>query len=150
MRAVIQRVKEASVYIATTRNGAIRHGLLIFIGIEDADTDIDIDWMSNKIVNMRIFNDDAGLMNLSIKDIGGDILLISQFTLYALTKKGNRPSFIQAAKPLIAIPIYEKLIHVLEKQLGKKIETGVFGADMQVNLLNDGPVTIVIDSKRRE
>lgn len=150
MRAVIQRVQEASVHIATTINSSIGQGLLILIGIEDADTDEDIEWLSSKIINMRIFNDDAGLMNLSLRETSGDILLVSQFTLYALTKKGNRPSFIQAAKPTTAIPIYERLITALENHIGKKIKTGVFGADMQVHLINDGPVTIMIDSKKKE
>ncbi len=150
MRAVIQRVQKASVHIATSIKSTIGPGLLILVGIEDADTDEDIEWLSNKIINMRIFNDDAGLMNLSIKEINGDILLVSQFTLYALTKKGNRPSFIHAAKPITAIPIYESLISSFEKNVGKKIQTGVFGADMQVHLINDGPVTIIIDSKKKE
>lgn len=150
MRAVIQRVKEATVHIASTTNGSIQNGLLILAGIEDADNQEDIDWLSAKIVNMRIFSDEAGLMNLSVKDIGGDIFLVSQFTLHASIKKGNRPSFILAAKPVTAIPIYEKLITALEHNLGKKIQTGVFGADMQIHLVNDGPVTIWMDSKRRE
>lgn len=150
MRALIQRVIQASVLIATANRANIENGLLILAGIEAADTDEDIDWLCNKIVNMRIFSDEAGLMNLSIKDTNGEILLVSQFTLHASTKKGNRPSFIQAAKPVTAIPLYEKLITALENCLGKPIKTGVFGADMQVHLVNDGPVTIWIDSKRRE
>lgn len=150
MRAVIQRVIQASVQIATANRATIQNGLLILAGIEAADTNEDIDWLCNKIVNMRIFSDEAGLMNLSIKDTDGEILLVSQFTLHASTKKGNRPSFIQAAKPVTAIPLYEKLITVLETNLGKPIKTGVFGADMQVHLVNDGPVTIWVDSKRRE
>lgn len=150
MRAVIQRVTKASVTIEGKINGQIGNGLLVLMGIEDADTDEDIEWLSSKIVNLRIFNDDKGVMNISIKDIPGDILLISQFTLHASTKKGNRPSYIKASKPEIAIPIYEKMISQLSIDLGKEIQTGIFGADMKVELLNDGPVTIVIDSKNRE
>ena len=149
MRAVIQRVAHASVTIEEKINGHVGPGLLVFVGIEDADTDADIEWLSNKIVNLRIFNDRDGIMNLSIRDMGGDILLISQFTLHALTKKGNRPSYIQASKPEVAIPMYEKMIAQLAKDLGKDIQTGIFGADMKVALLNDGPVTIVIDTKNR-
>ncbi|PZX64617.1 D-aminoacyl-tRNA deacylase [Hydrotalea sandarakina] len=150
MRVVIQRVTEASVKVNEQTVGAIQQGLLILAGIEAADTDEDIEWLSHKIVQLRIFNDAQGLMNVSLKEIDGNILLISQFTLHAATKKGNRPSFIKAAKPEIAIPIYEKLIASLENALGKKIEKGIFGADMKVALLNDGPVTIFIDSKNRE
>ncbi|MGC8749977.1 D-aminoacyl-tRNA deacylase [Hydrotalea sp.] len=150
MRVVIQRVTEASVKVHEETVGAIQQGLLILAGIEAADTDEDIEWLSHKIVQLRIFNDAQGLMNVSLKEIDGNILLISQFTLHAATKKGNRPSFIKAAKPEIAIPIYEKLIASLENALGKKIEKGIFGADMKVALLNDGPVTIFIDSKNRE
>jgi D-tyrosyl-tRNA(Tyr) deacylase len=150
MRVVIQRVTEASVKVNQQTVGAIQQGLLILAGIEAADTDEDIEWLSHKIVQLRIFNDTQGLMNVSLKEINGNILLISQFTLHAATKKGNRPSFIKAAKPEIAIPIYEKLIASLENALGKKIEKGIFGADMKVALLNDGPVTIFIDSKNRE
>ncbi len=150
MRIVLQRVSEASVTVEATVTGAIGQGLLVLVGIEDADTEEDIQWLSNKIVNLRIFNDAAGVMNLGIKDINGDILLVSQFTLHANTKKGNRPSYIKASKPDIAIPMYEKMIHQLETDLGKKIQTGVFGADMKVRLLNDGPVTIQIDSKNKE
>ena len=150
MRVVIQRVTEASVKVNEQTVGAIHQGLLILAGIEAADTDEDIEWLSHKIVQLRIFNDAQGLMNVSLKEIDGNILLISQFTLHAATKKGNRPSFIKAAKPEIAIPIYEKLIASLENALGKKIEKGIFGADMKVALLNDGPVTIFIDSKNRE
>lgn len=150
MRVVIQRVTEASVKVNEQTVGAIQQGLLILAGIEAADTDEDIEWLSHKIVQLRIFNDTQGLMNVSLKEIDGNILLISQFTLHAATKKGNRPSFIKAAKPEIAIPIYEKLIASLENALGKKIEKGIFGADMKVALLNDGPVTIFIDSKNRE
>lgn len=150
MRVVIQRVLEASVEVDSNVVGAIKNGLLVFIGVEDADTDEDIVWLSNKIVNIRIFNDDNGVMNKSILDIGGDILLVSQFTLHASTKKGNRPSYIKASKPDIAIAMYKKMIKQLETDLLKPIATGVFGADMKVSLLNDGPVTIVIDSKNRE
>ncbi|HEY8388832.1 MAG TPA: D-aminoacyl-tRNA deacylase [Parasegetibacter sp.] len=150
MRAVIQRVSQASVTVVDNVTGAIRNGLLILVGMEDADTDEDITWLSSKIVGLRIFNDEAGLMNLSIKDINGDILLVSQFTLHASTKKGNRPSFIKAAKPPVAIPLYEKLIRQLEADLGKQVQTGIFGADMKVSLLNDGPVTIIIDTKDRQ
>ena len=150
MRAVIQRVTKASVTIEGKVNGQIANGLLVLMGIEDADTDDDIDWLSSKIVNLRIFNDDKGVMNISVKDIAGDILLISQFTLHASTKKGNRPSYVKASKPEIAIPIYEKMITQLSIDLDKKIQTGIFGADMKVELLNDGPVTIVIDTKNKE
>lgn len=150
MRAVIQRVSEASVKVDDKVTGAIQSGLLVLVGIEDADTDEDIQWLSTKIVNLRIFNDDAGVMNVSVKDSGGDILLVSQFTLHAATKKGNRPSYIKASKPDIAIPMYEKMIAQLTADLGKPIYTGIFGADMKVGLLNDGPVTIIIDTKAKE
>ena len=150
MRAVIQRVTKASVTIEGKINGQIENGLLKLMGIEDADTDEDIEWLSSKIVNLRIFNDEKGVMNISIKDIAGNILLISQFTLHASTKKGNRPSYIKASKPDIAIPIYEKMIEQLSIDLGKEIQTGIFGADMKVELLNDGPVTIMIDTKNKE
>lgn len=150
MRIVIQRVSEASVMVDNRVSGSVKTGLLVLLGIEDADTDEDISWLSNKIVNLRIFNDENGVMNLCIKEVDGDILLVSQFTLHANTKKGNRPSYIRASKPDFAIPMYEKLIRQLEQDLGKKIAVGVFGADMKVRLLNDGPVTIVIDSKNRE
>ena len=150
MRVVIQRVTEASVQVNNEIVGAIDKGLMILLGIEDADTNEDIEWLSNKIINLRIFNDENEVMNKSLLDIGGDILLISQFTLHASTKKGNRPSYIKASKPDFAIPMYEKMIAQLEQLLNKKIQTGVFGADMKVRLLNDGPVTIVIDSKNRE
>ncbi len=150
MRAVIQRVKDASVTIGGEIKSAINGGLLILLGIEDSDDDEDIRWLSAKIVNLRIFNDENGVMNISVKETGGDILLVSQFTLHASTKKGNRPSYIRASKPDIAIPVYEKMIAQLEIDLGKKIYTGEFGADMKVQLLNDGPVTIVVDTKNKE
>ena len=150
MRAVIQRVKEASVNIEGKCKGEIGKGLLILLGIEDYDNGEDIEWLSKKIVNMRIFSDEHNNMNLSLKDVEGDLLLISQFTLHASTKKGNRPSFIKAAKPDVAIPLYEQFIVAMELQLAKAIKTGEFGADMKVSLINDGPVTIVIDSKNRE
>ena len=150
MRAVIQRVSRASVTIEGVRKAAIDGGLLVLLGIEDADGREDIEWLSSKIVNLRIFNDPAGVMNLSLKDTGGEILLVSQFTLHAATKKGNRPSYIRASKPDIAVPLYEQMIGRLEMDLGKPIGTGEFGADMKVELLNDGPVTILIDTKMRE
>lgn len=150
MRAVIQRVTHASVTINGTIKSAILQGLLVFVGIEDADTTEDIEWLSNKIVNLRIFDDENNVPNISVKDIDGDILLVSQFTLHAATKKGNRPSYIKASKPDVAIPLYEKMIMQLEKDLGKKIFTGEFGADMKVELLNDGPVTIWVDTKNKE
>lgn len=150
MRAVIQRVTRANVTIDGKIYGAIENGLLVLLGIEDADTFDDIEWLSSKIVNLRIFNDANGVMNISIKEIDGNILLISQFTLHASTKKGNRPSYIRASKPNVAIPLYEKMIQQLSRDLGKIIKTGIFGADMKVELLNDGPVTIVIDSKNKE
>jgi D-aminoacyl-tRNA deacylase len=136
--------------IAGRSKSSIERGLLILLGIEDADTGEDIEWLSGKIVNLRIFNDVAGIMNVPVKDAGGDILLVSQFTLFASTKKGNRPSYIRASKPDIAIPRYEQMIARLEADLGKKIHTGEFGADMQVELINDGPVTIIIDTKARD
>ncbi|CAN5604523.1 D-aminoacyl-tRNA deacylase [soil metagenome] len=150
MRAVIQRVSEASVTVDGNITGSIHDGLLVLLGIEDADNEEDIQWLSSKIVNLRILNDADAVMNLSVKDSGGDILLVSQFTLHAATKKGNRPSYIKASKPDIAIPMYEKMIVKLEMDLGKKIHTGIFGADMKVGLLNDGPVTIIIDTKNKE
>ena len=150
MRVVIQRVTEASVTVDKNITGQITNGLLVLMGIEDADTMEDIEWLSNKIINLRIFNDENNVMNKSVIDIHGDILLISQFTLQASTKKGNRPSYIKASKPEFAIPMYEKMIAQLEKDLHKKIQTGIFGADMKVKLLNDGPVTIMIDSKNKE
>lgn len=150
MRAVIQRVTKASVTIGNRIHSQIGDGLLVLLGIEDADTKEDIEWLSGKIVNLRIFNDAAGVMNESVTDKKGEILLVSQFTLHASTKKGNRPSYIKASKPEIAIPLYEKMIGQLMADLGKEIGTGVFGADMKVELCNDGPVTIVIDTKNRE
>ena len=150
MRAVIQRVSRASVTIEGKVNAAIGKGLLVLLGIEDADTEEDISWLSGKIVNLRIFFFFNGVMNESVLDQGGDIVLVSQFTLHASTKKGNRPSYIRASKPEIAIPIYEKMIQQLTTDLGKPIGTGIFGADMKVELLNDGPVTIVMDTKGKE
>jgi D-tyrosyl-tRNA(Tyr) deacylase len=150
MRVVIQRVTQASVKVENVIVGSITNGLLVLLGIEDTDTFEDIQWLSNKIVNLRIFNDEQGVMNKSLLDVQGDVLLISQFTLHASTKKGNRPSYLKASKPNIAIPLYEQMIAQLEKDVQKNIQTGIFGADMRVSLLNDGPVTIVIDSKNRE
>ena len=150
MRAVIQRVSRASVTIGGVVRSSITHGLLVLAGIEDADTPEDVEWLSGKIVNLRIFNDQDGVMNVSAKDSGGDILLVSQFTLHASTKKGNRPSYLRASKPDVAIPLYEKLIVRLGADLGKPVLTGEFGADMKVELLNDGPVTILIDTKNKE
>lgn len=150
MIAVIQRVSQASVTIDGTIKSKIEKGLMVLVGIENEDNDEDIKWLSTKIINLRIFEDEAGVMNVSLKDINGEILLISQFTLQASTKKGNRPSYIKAARPEIAVPIYEAFIKQLELELGKEIGTGTFGADMKVNLTNDGPVTIVIDTKDRK
>lgn len=150
MRVVIQRVLEASVVVDEKVVGAIGNGLLVLLGIEDADTEEDIAWLSNKITGLRLFDDAAGVMNLSVKDIEGDILLISQFTLLASTKKGNRPSYIKASKPLVAVPLYEQMIATLRNDLGKPLQTGIFGADMKVSLINNGPVTITIDSKNKE
>ena len=150
MRAVIQRVSKASVTIDGKINAQIGNGLLVLLGIEDADTGEDIEWLSGKIVNLRIFDDAGGVMNESVIDKKGDIILVSQFTLHASTKKGNRPSYIKASKPDIAVPLYEKMIQQLSKDMGKIIRTGVFGADMKVELENNGPVTIIIDSKSRE
>lgn len=150
MRAVIQRVSQASVTIDGKCKSKIGVGLLILIGIENADTTEDIQWLCTKIAKIRIFNDEAGVMNLSVEDVGGEILVVSQFTLHASTKKGNRPSYIKASKPDIAIPLYEQFVSCLEKETGKKIQTGEFGADMKVELLNDGPVTILFDTKNKE
>lgn len=149
MIAVIQRVTQASVTIDNEIKGKIELGFMILLGITHTDTQEDIEWLSKKIVGLRVFGDEEGKMNLDLKSVDGNILLISQFTLHASTKKGNRPSFIEAARPEIAIPLYEKMIAQLEFDLGKTIETGIFGADMKVSLLNDGPVTIIIDSKNR-
>ncbi len=150
MRAVIQRVSEASCKVNGLATGEISTGYMILAGIEDADTEDDVSWLAQKIIGMRIFSDENGLMNKALADVNGDILLISQFTLFAQTKKGNRPSFIRAAKPDKAIPLYELMIKTLENLLGKPIFTGVFGADMKVNLVNDGPVTIIMDTKNRD
>ncbi len=150
MRLVIQRVTEASVKVDGEMVGAIQNGLMILVGIEDADNQEDVEWLAGKASNLRIFDDADGVMNLSVKEVQGDILLISQFTLHASTKKGNRPSYINASKPPIAIPLYEAMIQQLEKEMGKPIQTGRFGADMKVSLLNNGPVTIVMDSKNKD
>ncbi len=149
MIAVIQRVSEASVTIDGIIKSKIDNGLLVLLGIEDADNEEDIQWLANKIVNLRIFNDSEGVMNVSVKEDGGNIIVVSQFTLHASTKKGNRPSYLKASKPEIAIPLYERFVEVIEDALGKPIQTGEFGADMKVSLINDGPVTIVIDTKNR-
>lgn len=150
MRVVLQRVSKASVQINHEINAVMRTGLLILLGIENEDSQEDIDWLCNKIVKMRIFSDDNNAMNLSLLDVGGDAIVVSQFTLHASTKKGNRPSFIKAAKPDVAVPLYEKFIEKFEETLGKPVGTGEFGADMKVELINDGPVTIIVDSKQRE
>jgi len=150
MRAVLQRVTQASCTVDDQITGAIETGFLVLLGIEDADTLEDLDWLAQKIIGMRVFGDENGLMNKALADVGGDILLISQFTLFASTKKGNRPGFTKAAKPDVAIPLYEKMIDKLSDLLGKQIKTGVFGADMKIALLNDGPVTIMIDTKNKE
>ena len=150
MRVVIQRVANASVTVESKVVAEIQKGLLVFVGIEEADTQEDLDWLVTKITQLRIFGDENEVMNLSIQDVGGDVLVVSQFTLHAATKKGNRPSYIKAAKPDIAIPMYERFVKALESKLGKKVPTGIFGADMKVLLLNDGPVTIIIDSKNKD
>ena len=150
MKAVIQRVSSASVTIDSKIVAEIQKGLLVLVGIEDADTQEDTNWLCQKIANLRIFGDENEVMNLSVRDIDGEIIVVSQFTLQASTKKGNRPSYIKASKPDVAIPIYEGFVQQLEKELGKKVQTGVFGADMKVSLLNDGPVTIIMDSKNKE
>lgn len=150
MRAVLQRVKRAKVSIEGRVNGAIVEGLMVLFGVEDSDDAADLDWLVQKIVQMRIFSDEAGLMNLSVKDINGEILVVSQFTLFAKTKKGNRPSFIAAARPEKAVPIYESFVEKLSQALGKPIPTGEFGADMQIDMLADGPVTIIIDTQNKE
>jgi len=150
MKAVIQRVSQASVTIEEEKTADIKTGLLVLVGIEDADSDEDINWLVGKIINMRIFGDENGVMNLSVQEVNGDIIVVSQFTLYASTKKGNRPSYIKASKPDVAIPLYEKFVSKLQSEFGKKIQTGKFGADMKVSLLNDGPVTILLDTKNKE
>lgn len=150
MRTVIQRVANASVTVESKVVAEIQKGLLVFVGIEEADSQEDLDWLVTKITQLRIFNDENEVMNLSVQDIDGDVLVVSQFTLHAATKKGNRPSYIKAAKPDIAIPMYERFVKALESKLGKKVPTGIFGADMKVLLLNDGPVTIQMDSKNKE
>ncbi|WKV11878.1 D-aminoacyl-tRNA deacylase [Marivirga harenae] len=150
MIAVLQRVTEASVKIEEEIKGKIKDGLMILLGIEEADSEEDIEWLSRKIINMRIFNDENGVMNRSLLDVHGEILLISQFTLHASTKKGNRPSYIKAAKPDIAIPLYEKMLSTLDMEIPIKIQSGEFGADMKVSLVNDGPVTIILDSKDKK
>jgi D-tyrosyl-tRNA(Tyr) deacylase len=150
MKTVIQRVSSASVTIDSKIVADIQKGLLVLVGIEDADTQEDTNWLCQKITNLRIFGDVNDVMNLSVKDIDGDIIVVSQFTLHASTKKGNRPSYLKASKPEVAIPMYENFVKQIEKELGKKVQTGIFGSDMKVALLNDGPVTIVMDSKNRE
>ena len=150
MKVVIQRVSSASVHVDSKLIAEIQKGLLILVGIEDADTQEDINWLCQKITNLRIFGDENDVMNLSVKDINGEIIVVSQFTLHASTKKGNRPSYLKASKPEVAIPMYENFVSQMEKELGKKVQTGIFGADMKVALLNDGPVTIVMDSKDKE
>ena len=150
MKVVLQRVASASVTVEDKIVGEIQKGIVVLVGIEDADTQEDIDWLVTKITQLRIFGDDNGVMNLSVEEVNGDVLVVSQFTLHAATKKGNRPSYIKAARPEIASPIYEKFVNTLENKLGKKVPTGIFGADMKVALLNDGPVTIIMDSKNKE
>jgi D-tyrosyl-tRNA(Tyr) deacylase len=150
MRIVIQKVSKASVTVEGQLISSIGKGLLVLLGIEDADTDDDIDWLVKKMVQLRVFNDESGVMNLSVQDVSGDILVVSQFTLHASTKKGNRPSYIRASKPEFAVPMYEKFIQKSEEVFGKRIGTGIFGAMMDVSLVNDGPVTIIIDSKQKD
>lgn len=150
MRVVLQRVSSASVTVEDKIVAEIQKGLVVLVGIEDADTQEDIDWLVTKIIQLRIFGDENGVMNLSVEEVKGDVLVVSQFTLHAATKKGNRPSYIKAARPEVAIPLYEKFVRTLENKLGKKVPTGIFGADMKVALLNDGPVTIIMDSKNKE
>ena len=150
MKIVLQRVSQASVTVEGNKTADIQKGLLVLVGIEDADTQEDIDWLVGKIIKMRIFGDENDVMNCSVQDVDGDIIVVSQFTLHASTKKGNRPSYIKASKPEFAIPMYENFVKSLEKDFGKKVQTGIFGADMKVSLLNDGPVTIIIDSKNKE
>lgn len=150
MKVVIQRVSSAAVTVDENIVAEIQKGLLVLVGIEDADTQEDIDWLSQKISNLRIFGDENEVMNLSVKDVNGEMIVVSQFTLHASTKKGNRPSYIKASKPDFAIPMYENFVQKMESELGKKVQTGIFGADMKVSLVNDGPVTILIDSKNKE
>ena len=150
MKVVLQRVASASVIVEDKIVGEIQKGIVVLVGIENADLQEDIDWLVTKITQLRIFGDENGVMNLSVEEVNGDVLVVSQFTLHAATKKGNRPSYIKAARPEVAIPIYEKFVNTLENKLGKKVPTGIFGADMKVALLNDGPVTIIIDSKNKE
>ena len=150
MRAVIQRVSEAKCVVDGKTTGTINTGFVVLLGVEDADTDDDLQWLAQKISRLRVVGDENGLMNKALADVNGDILLISQFTLFAQTKKGNRPSFIRAAKPEKAIPVYEKMIKALEEITGKKVQTGIFGADMKISLLNDGPVTIIMDTKDKD
>jgi D-tyrosyl-tRNA(Tyr) deacylase len=150
MKAVIQKVTQASITIDSKIVAEIQKGLLVLVGIEEADTNDDILWLTSKIANLRIFGDENQVMNLSVKDVAGDVIIVSQFTLHAATKKGNRPSYVKAAKPDIAIPLYENFIAKMELEIGKKVQTGHFGADMKVMLLNDGPVTIIIDTKNKE
>lgn len=150
MRVVLQRVSSASVTVEDKIVAEIQKGLVVLVGIEDADTQEDIDWLVTKIIQLRVFGDENGVMNLSVEEVKGDVLVVSQFTLHAATKKGNRPSYIKAARPEVAIPLYEKFVSTLENKLGKKVPTGIFGADMKVALLNDGPVTIIMDSKNKE
>lgn len=147
---MIQRVSEALVRVGENTSGSINKGLVVLLGVEDEDSGEDISWLTSKIINLRIFDDKEGIMNLSVKDVDGDLLVVSQFTLHASTKKGNRPSYIRASKPDVAIGMYEKFVSFLESEFGKKVQTGVFGADMKVQLVNDGPVTIFIDTKNRE
>jgi D-tyrosyl-tRNA(Tyr) deacylase len=150
MRVVIQRVKECSVTIDSALISSIEKGLLVFAGFENEDTQDDLEWMSKKVASLRIFNDTEGVMNLALNEVSGEVMVVSQFTLHAKTKKGNRPSYIKAAKPDIAIPLYEKFVSLLSEETGKKIKTGEFGADMKIHLINDGPVTIIIDSKNKD
>jgi D-tyrosyl-tRNA(Tyr) deacylase len=150
MRAVIQRVSRASVTVAGRVTGAIQSGLLVLLAVEDADTAEDLEWLSGKIVRLRIFNDDAGVMNRSVQDIGGDLLVVSQFTLFASTRKGNRPSYVRSARPEVAVPLYEQFLARLAQDLGRPVAAGEFGAHMEVSLVNDGPVTIIMDSKLKE
>ena len=149
MKAVIQRVSKASVVIDNKKVANILHGVLVLLGIEELDTQEDINWLSNKIINLRVFDDENGVMNNSLHDSDGEVLVVSQFTLYASTKKGNRPSYIKAAKPSIAVPLYNKFIDTFESKLGKKVQTGKFGSHMELEIYNDGPVTIIIDTKNK-